>query len=127
MCDGPSVQGEVDARFQDEIARASEKRLEAVVNRLRAVAAMGRLMAGRPVVDERAFVDAEERRCASRTIRHSCFAPWHRLDGLLYGAGNSMRVLEPSKRARPLQMTLRLCAPGPSCLNAPHVCGPHRG
>lgn len=59
MCDGPSVQGEVDARLQDEIARASEKRLEAVVNRLRAVAAMGRLMAGRPVVDERAFVDAE--------------------------------------------------------------------
>lgn len=60
LCDGEELLDDIDARLHDEIAKTSERRLEAVANRLRAVAATGRLMAARPVTDERAFVDAEK-------------------------------------------------------------------
>lgn len=60
VCDGDESLDEIDARLQETIASTGERRLEAVVNRLRAVAATGRLMSARPVVDERAFVDAEK-------------------------------------------------------------------
>ena len=60
LCGGAESLDDIDERLHDEITKASERRLEAVANRLRAVAATGRLMAARPVVDERAFVDAEK-------------------------------------------------------------------
>ena len=59
ICGGTDDPVEVDERLQKVIAKITECRLEAVSNRLRAVAAVVRLMGGKPVVDERAFVDAE--------------------------------------------------------------------
>lgn len=60
LCDGEGDLGEIDGRLNNAIVKTSERRLEAVANRLRAVEAAGRLMSARPVVDERAFVDAEK-------------------------------------------------------------------